>query len=264
MKKCNTCEIIAHPHKDFYPSYPQKNVCKRCFPVLRDLYSKGLVSKSTGNSHLFMYSDIEINLIQKGILFRELKKHNNQKLKRKILNRLANEQGVLKCMGCNSWHKRKDQPLFMQKHGIRCCHSCHKASSLGWINNNKEKAKKRTVEYMKKRLKEDSFFKFQQSIRVLVNNGIRNKNYTKKSRTHEILGCDFETFKLHIERQFTKGMSWDNRSKWHIDHIYPMSLAQNEEEAIKLNHYTNLRPMWAIENISKGNRIIQHQLKIPI
>lgn len=50
-------------------------------------------------------------------------------------------------------------------------------------------------------------------------------------------------------------MSWDNRSKWHVDHIIPISLAQNKEEVILLSHYLNLRPMWAKDNIVKSNMI---------
>jgi len=84
---------------------------------------------------------------------------------------------------------------------------------------------------------------------------IRNKGYTKKSKTYEILGCTFEEFKLHIESQFTNKMSWDNRSEWHLDHIIPISSAKTEEEVIKLNHYTNFQPLWAIDNLRKGNKI---------
>ena len=51
-------------------------------------------------------------------------------------------------------------------------------------------------------------------------------------------------------------MSWNNAGEWHYDHIYPISLAKTQEEIIKLNHYTNFQPLWAKENISKGNRVI--------
>ena len=50
-------------------------------------------------------------------------------------------------------------------------------------------------------------------------------------------------------------MSFDNYGKWHLDHIYPVSLANTEEEIIKLNHYTNFQPLWAEENIRKRNRL---------
>ena len=27
----------------------------------------------------------------------------------------------------------------------------------------------------------------------------------------------------HLEKQFTKGMTWENHGKWHIDHVIPDS-----------------------------------------
>jgi hypothetical protein len=50
-------------------------------------------------------------------------------------------------------------------------------------------------------------------------------------------------------------MTWDNYGKWHMDHIYPLSLAKTTEEIEKLCHYTNLQPLWAVDNIRKGNKI---------
>ena len=73
----------------------------------------------------------------------------------------------------------------------------------------------------------------------------------------KIIGCDWEELKHHIESQFQDGMSWDNWSKdgWHIDHIIPLASATNEDEMYKLNHYTNLQPLWSVDNLHKGNRI---------
>lgn len=51
-------------------------------------------------------------------------------------------------------------------------------------------------------------------------------------------------------------MSWENHGEWHIDHIIPLSSAKNEEEIYKLNHYTNLQPLWKEENLSKGDKIL--------
>lgn len=52
------------------------------------------------------------------------------------------------------------------------------------------------------------------------------------------------------------GMSWNNWSKtgWHIDHIKPLASAEYSEDLIKLCHYTNLQPLWAEENLSKGDQ----------
>lgn len=264
MKQCKTCGIISHPHKDFYKCFNNSDfICRYCYPAIRSLRKDGVIPfKENGVKYMQSHTEIirlkiDANLKSKG-------KTATKSLKWRILNRLASDYGKLKCHKCNVWHDRKDQPIFMQNHGSRYCHPCWKDLSLEWANNNKERANKRTVDYIKKRLKEDSFFKFKQSVRGLINSSIKYKGYTKKSKTHEILGCDWETFKTHIEKQFKKGMTWENRNEWHIDHIYPMKEAKTEEDVIRLNHYTNLRPLWAKENLSKRDSIIEHQIKLPI
>ena len=74
----------------------------------------------------------------------------------------------------------------------------------------------------------------------------------------EYLGCDIETFREHLEERFKDGMTWENYGKeWHIDHIIPVQYENpSTEEVIKRLHYTNTQPLWALENISKGNRYI--------
>jgi hypothetical protein len=53
-------------------------------------------------------------------------------------------------------------------------------------------------------------------------------------------------------------MSFENHGKWHLDHIVPISSAKTEEEVIALNHHTNFQPLWAFDNLSKGNRIVNN------
>jgi lysine/ornithine N-monooxygenase len=106
----------------------------------------------------------------------------------------------------------------------------------------------------------EPLFKLKETISSLIRISIKKRGYTKDSRSYEILGCSYEEFKIHLQRQFVKGMNWQNQGEWHLDHIYPTSLAKNEEELIRLNHYTNFQPLWAIDNIKKGNKIIEKQL----
>lgn len=72
------------------------------------------------------------------------------------------------------------------------------------------------------------------------------------------LGCPIPELKEHIEKQWQKGMSWDNWTTdgWHIDHIKPLSKFDltNQEQFLEANNYTNLQPMWAIDNIKKSNK----------
>lgn len=92
-------------------------------------------------------------------------------------------------------------------------------------------------------------------VRCLIYTKLRRGGYTKRSRTYEILGCDFETLAAHLAAKFQPGMSWENRGEWHIDHIVPLATAQTEEDVIRLNHYTNLQPLWAADNLAKGARL---------
>lgn len=81
---------------------------------------------------------------------------------------------------------------------------------------------------------------------------LNKNNYSKPSETQEMLGCDWSHLKAHLESKFTDGMSWENRGMWHIDHIIPLASAKSIEEVVKLCHYTNLQPLWAADNLSKG------------
>jgi hypothetical protein len=114
------------------------------------------------------------------------------------------------------------------------------------LNRNKREKEKR---------KENTLYRLIGDIRSLIGISIRNKNYNKKSKTYEILGCSYEEFKIHLESQFTEGMTWENKGQWHMDHIYPVSRATDEDHLIRLNHYTNFQPMWAVDNIKKSNKI---------
>jgi hypothetical protein len=105
--------------------------------------------------------------------------------------------------------------------------------------------------YRRKKYNEDPFYKMKSIIRCRVARFIDRK--TKS--TSQILGCDWQTFKKHIQNQFQEGMTWDNHGEWHYDHIIPMSSAQTEEEVYKLNHYTNIQPLWAEDNLKKSDKI---------
>ena len=108
--------------------------------------------------------------------------------------------------------------------------------------------------YIINRKKIDPLFKLKINIRGLIGISIKNQGYTKKSKTSDILCISFEDFKLHIESMFQENMSWENHGEWHLDHKIPISWGETEEEVIKLNHYTNFQPLWAIDNLIKGNR----------
>jgi len=83
------------------------------------------------------------------------------------------------------------------------------------------------------------------------------KNKVKTGSAVKDLGCSVSEFKLYLEKLFKPGMTWENYGEWHIDHISPLSRfkLENREQFLKAAHYTNLQPLWALDNLKKGNRI---------
>ncbi len=118
---------------------------------------------------------------------------------------------------------------------------------------NKDKTREWHKAYRKERMTADPIYALAIKIRSLIGVKFATGGYTKRSRTHEILGCSYPDFKLHIERQFADGMSWDNHGKWHLDHIVPVATATCEDDVIRLNHYANFQPLWAEDNLRKGS-----------
>ena len=117
-----------------------------------------------------------------------------------------------------------------------------------YYNSNKEKF----LERRRNRLKSDIGFKMRTNLCRRINHSIK-KGFKSKS-TLELLGCSVDYLKKHLESQFKEGMSWENRHLWHIDHIMPVSMAKTYDEVVRLNHYKNLRPLWAHENLSKSDK----------
>ena len=125
-----------------------------------------------------------------------------------------------------------------------------------WQSENKERFSNCKNEYKKRKKIEDPIYAMTDRIRSRTAMAFKNNGFKKQSRTEKMLGCTFKQFTKHIEWQFTDGMSWDNRSEWHLDHIIPLSCATTIEGLEKLSHYTNIRPLWAADNLAKSNNLV--------
>jgi hypothetical protein len=68
--------------------------------------------------------------------------------------------------------------------------------------------------------------------------------------------------KGYLAGKFKDGMTWENHGEWHIDHIKPCASFNllDEGEQKKCFHYTNLQPLWASENLSKGCKFIDDNI----
>ena len=111
-------------------------------------------------------------------------------------------------------------------------------------------------EYIKMRRQEDATYKMICSIRNLLNNAFNKRtNVGKHMRAEKILGCSIDFFVEYLQNQFEEGMTIENHGEWHIDHKIPLSSAKTKEDVIKLNHYTNLQPLWASDNYRKSGKM---------
>jgi hypothetical protein len=100
-------------------------------------------------------------------------------------------------------------------------------------------------------------YKLGRRMRNRVATMLKRRGLRKCVRTVSYLGCTVTELKLHIEKQFQPGMSWDNYGPtWHVDHDKPLASATSPEELMALCHFTNLRPLWAWENLSKGAKCL--------
>ena len=108
----------------------------------------------------------------------------------------------------------------------------------------------------KQRQREKGENRLKDSLRERIRKFIKQRGYNKYSSTFEMIGCSPDFLRRYIQDKFIDDMCWDNYGNWHIDHIIPLSSAMNEEDMMKLCHYTNLQPLWGPENISKGNKIL--------
>lgn len=125
---------------------------------------------------------------------------------------------------------------------------------------NKIKLNNQKVKYTNTKRNIDPIFKLLDNIRRRLNKAIERNS--KSARTIELLGCTIKQLKDHLEFQFVDGMNWENQGKWHIDHKIPCSSfdLNNPEEQRKCFHYSNLQPLWAIDNLKKSNKTMQIDL----
>ena len=119
-----------------------------------------------------------------------------------------------------------------------------------------EKRRKTHNTYIAKRKLKDFNFKLACAVRSRL--GTALKDNAKSGSAVTDLGCSIPELKEHIEKQWQEGMSWDNWTLdgWHIDHIKPLaSFDLTDLTQFKAAvHYTNLQPLWAEANLSKGKK----------
>jgi hypothetical protein len=222
--------------------------------------------------------------------YRETHRERKRELDRASVQRLLNRRSLLKVVGpsqlvCQKCHRLLDVAAFYKKSAsptgyTTACRECLKIltpqqalriseRSKSYCARADVKARKKAYqklnqERMRTRKRErarayhrahkhDPLYLLPMYLRSRLL--IAVKHDQKSGSAVRDLGCSIPEFKAYIARQFLPGMSWDNwsRSGWHLDHIRPLvSFDLTDPEQLKQAvHYTNLRPLWAPENLRK-------------
>lgn len=167
--------------------------------------------------------------------------------------------------------KRKEKVLAQKKEYYLKNKECLRIKSNLYYCQNKEIIKERRKKYSfdklgwnaaqnrykTKRRKIDISYRIKENLRNRVRAALHGLN--KSAKTLELLSCSIEELKLHLQSKFSIGMHWNNYGTkgWEIDHIIPCSLFDltKEAEQQKCFCYTNLQPLWKVDNIKKSNTI---------
>jgi hypothetical protein len=128
-----------------------------------------------------------------------------------------------------------------------------------WRENNVEHKRKR-IAYHYNKMNTDPKYKLGQRTRTAVYTCLKEANVAKYRSTFELLGYTLEELMIHLEKQFTEGMTWDNYGEWHVDHKIPMNsfnFETTDDREFKLCWcLDNLQPLWGSDNLSKGTKFL--------
>jgi hypothetical protein len=206
MKVCIKCGI----EKDVTLFVKTKNSCKEC----ESLYKKEYAEK------------------------------NKEKLREKSKEYYSKNKDYIKGKEIEKYNAGKDKKINYQKEYSEKNKEKIKNYKSEYSKINRDKIREYKTNYQRERRKNDPVFKLKGVVSRLIRNSLKCKGLSKNKKSIDILGCDIKFFKEYLEFKFTDDMSWSNYGViWDVDHIIPLATAVNEDDVIRLNHYTNLQPL---------------------
>lgn len=251
MKTCNKCKEEKE-YREFHKNKSNKDgyhyICKECRKIESSKYydkNRSILIDKINNYRKHNKGYLETNKRYKENnpeKIKHLKKKWSRSEKCKELNRKyyqENKETIKKRVKIN---RENNIDYYLMKDKER--------------RDNRTKEEKRILyEYQKEwAMKHREEYPHIYTWRSLLRNVLLRMGTEKDNSTLEMLGYSSLDLKLHMESLFREGMSWDNHGEWHIDHIKPVSLFDPETDVSIVNSLDNLQPLWAYENLSKGNK----------
>ncbi len=147
----------------------------------------------------------------------------------------------------------------------------HKVYLALYYQKNKKKYRERQQKYLsipENRLKRNQKYNYRRrndinfnlrcGLKTRLYIALKRQNVIKNDKVLNYLGCSIKFLRNYLEKKFKPKMTWKNYGKWHIDHIKPCAsfdLSRPKEQA-QCFHYSNLQPLWAIDNFKKGDNYV--------
>jgi len=130
-----------------------------------------------------------------------------------------------------------------------------------WSARNRDKRRDSCNRYHERMNRDSQTFRISRSMSSLVKHVLKKSGIGKGGKSWvDLVDYSPQELKVHLERQFKKGMTWENYGDWHVDHIRPVISFDikeaGDDEFRACWSLCNLRPLWAKENIAKGGRIV--------
>lgn len=232
MKKCSKCKS----DKEFSEFYKSKRHKDNCYPSCKQCETDRTLKYYENNRERQLEKKKEYYLENHELMLEKKRKYDIEN--REEVNRKAKERYHKNIEYARNYYKENKEEMLRK--------------NKEWIKNNKERHRELCNKAMKLFAEKNPHVL---SWRRLLYRTLYTFDIKKTGRTVELLGYSPDELKSHMESLFEDGMSWSNHGEWHIDHIFPLSKFNKETPICEVNSLSNLKPMWAIDNLRKGNRI---------
>lgn len=224
--KCGEEKALCDFNKSSKTKCGHKSQCKVCVSISSKVYRENPIVKEKDKK-------------------RQAERYKNNDSRKKYLKRYQEENADKIKEYVKLWHLKNK--------------TTRNANNLNYYYDNKEIINQK----VKIKRQTDILTKIKHNISGLIRQSIKRQGLIKQTKTISILGCSYNEFREHLESNFESWMTWNNYGLyngtpnygWDIDHVKPMNSAKSEDDVIRLNHYTNLKPLCSHvnRNIKRGN-----------
>lgn len=191
--------------------------------------------------------------------YKEYSKNNKEKIAIESRNRRMRNKEHYDAKVSEWRSKNKDKTIIYARNWLIRNPERAKQVRIKHRTKNKKKINACAIKRRAIRRRTDPNFRLRELIRKHIRRAVKGEE--KHGSSLELLGCSIEVLKNHLQSKFKEGMTWEllMDGKIHIDHIIPlcaMDLTKEENQRVCF-HYSNLRPLWPMENEIKSKRDVQ-------